>query len=266
MAIRAVLFDLGDTLILQAHDPDEDALYSAMAAQVAPLLRQWEAKLDAFALLRDLYRAVEEAQSERRSRGLEVDGPFVTRGALAEHGFDATPEQAEMLWNASAVGLPLWGWQLFPDTLDTLRKLRDMPVAVGLVSNSYYTADTRVPLLHKLDLPEDMFDAFVFSADVMRPKPRPEPFQRALDLLDVRAEDSVFVGDVFDVDIVGAKALGMTTVWKLNGRQEVPPAPEADFMIHDLWELFTLGLLPEGSAAAANQSPMPHEDGNAGRY
>ncbi len=266
MAVRAVLFDFGDTLIFQAHDPDEDALYGAMAKQVTPLLRQWETELDAFALLRDLYRAVEEAQGERRARGLEVDGPFITRGALAEHGFDATPKQAQALWNASAVGLPLWGWQLFPNTLDTLHKLRDMPVAVGLVSNSYYTADIRVRLLHTVGLPADLFDAFVLSADLMRPKPRPEPFQRALDLLDVRASETVFVGDVLDVDIAGAKALGMTTVWKLNGRQEVPPEPEADFMINDLWELFTLGLLPRSGAPDSSESPMPHEDGNAQRY
>ncbi len=204
MAVRAVLFDFGDTLIFQAHDPDEDALYGAMAEHVTPLLRQWGSELDAFTLLHELYGAVEEAQHERRARGLEVDGPFVTRGALAEHGFDATPEQAQALWNASAVGLPLWGWQLFPDTLDTLHKLRDMPVAVGLVSNGYYTADIRVRLLHTIGLPTDLFDAFVLSADLMRPKPRPEPFQRAFDLLDVRAADCVFVGDAFDVDIVGA--------------------------------------------------------------
>jgi hypothetical protein len=56
-------------------------------------------------------------------------------------------------------------------------------------------------------------------------------------------------------------------VWKLNGRREVSPAPEADYMIHDLWELFTLGLLPaEASPALPQQSLTPHEDGNAGRY
>jgi putative hydrolase of the HAD superfamily len=266
MAVRAVLFDLGDTLIFQAHQPDETALYSAMVEQVTPLLQQWGAGLDPFPLVRDLYQAVEEAQQERRSRGLEVDGSFVTLGALAEHGFEPTPEQAQSLWDASAVSLSLWGWQLFPDTLDTLHKLQDMPVAVGLVSNSYYTTDIRVRLLHTLDLPADLFDAFVLSADLMRPKPRPEPFQRALGLLDVRADEAIFVGDAFDVDIVGAKALGMTTVWKLNGRQEVPPAPEADFMIHDLWELFTLGLLPASGATSSRESPMPHEDGNADRY
>ncbi len=266
MPVRAVLFDLGDTLIFQAHQPDEAALYEAMATQVRPLLKEWNAGIDIVRLLSDLYQAVEVAQSERRSRRLEVDGPFVTQGALAAHGFEASEAQAEAFWKASAVGLPLWGWQLYPDSLDTLRKLRTMPVKVGLVSNSYYTVDTRVPLLHKLDLPDRLFDVFVFSADVMRPKPRPEPFQRALDLLDVKADDCVFVGDALDVDIVGAKALGMTTVWKLNGRQEVPPADEADYMIHDLWELFTLGLLPNGDLAEVKQSPMPHKDDNAGRY
>ncbi len=59
----------------------------------------------------------------------------------------------------------------------------------------------------------------------------------------------------------------MTTVWKLNGRHQVLPAPEADFAIHDLWELFTLGLLPaELSTAPQQQSLTPHEDDNAGRY
>ncbi len=266
MPVRAVLFDFGDTLIFQAHQPDEAALYEAMATQVRPLLKKWNTEIDVVGLLGDLYQAVEASQNERRARGLEVDGPFVTQGALAAHGFESSEEQAREFCKASTVGLPLWGWQLYPDSLDTLRKLRTMPVKIGLVSNSYYTVDTRVPLLHKLDLPERLFDVFVFSADVMRPKPRPEPFLRALDVLDVGAADCVFVGDALDGDIVGAKALGMTTVWKLNGRQEVPPADEADFMIHDLWELFTLGLLPDGHLAKAAESPTPHEDGNAGRY
>lgn len=266
MAVRAVLFDFGNTLIFQAHRPDETALYGAMAAQVGPLLQEWDADIDAAALLPELFQAIEEAQTDRRPRGLEVDGPFVTRGALSAHGFEATADQAERFWKATAVGLPLWGWQLFPDTLDTLRKLRALPMRIGLVSNSYYTSDVRVPLLHKLGLTVDLFDAFVFSADLMRPKPRPEPFQRALDLLDVRAEEAVFVGDVLDVDIAGAKALGMATVWKLNGRQEVPPEPNADYMIHDLWELFTLGLVPGVGAAAQSPSPTPHSDKNADRY
>ena len=271
MPVRAVLFDLGNTLIFQAHQPNEGEPYAAMAARVRPLLQSWHVPgaFDALPPLRDLYHAVEAAQPERRARGYEVDGPFVTRGALAEYGIDASEEQALAFWRATAVRLELWGWQLYPDTLDVLRHLRTLTVATALVSNSYYTVDLRRPLLTNMGLTEDLFDAFVFSADLMRPKPRPEPFLRALDALAVQPQEAVFVGDVFDVDIAGAKELRMTTVWKLNGRHEVPLSPEADFAIHDLWELFTLDLLPQDALQPGprlEHSRTPHPDENAGRY
>ncbi len=69
MPVRAALFDLGDTLIFQAHQPNEAALYEAMAAQVRPLLKQWNTKIGVLRLLSDLYQAVEAAQSERRGAG-----------------------------------------------------------------------------------------------------------------------------------------------------------------------------------------------------
>ncbi len=267
MPVRAALFDLGDTLIFQSRQPNEHELYAAMAAQVRPLLQSWHVPdaLDAVPLVRDLCQAVEAAQPERRERGQEVDGPFVTRGALAEYGIDASEEQALAFWRASAVRLELWGWQLYPDTLDILRRLRALPVATALVSNSYYTVDLRRPLLAEMGLTDDLFDAYVSSADVMRPKPRPEPFLRALGALAVQPQDAIFVGDVFDVDIAGAKELGLTTVWKLNGRHEVPLPPEADFAIHDLWELFTLDLLPQ-DALRPEDSRTPHPDENPGPY
>lgn len=268
MVVRAVLFDLGDTLIFQAREPDRSELYALMAKHVAPLLRSWGAeRVDAVALLHDLYGAVDVAQPARREQGYEVDGPFIAQGALAEYGVDASPEQSAALWRASALDFGVWGWQLYPDTLDTLRHVRSLSLPTGIVSNSWSTSDVARGQVTPLGIPDELLDAFVSSADLMRPKPRPEPFERALKALAVAPADAVFVGDDLDADVRGAKALGMTTVWKLNGRHEVPPAAEADFAIHDLCELFTLGLLPAGPAAALpQQSLTPHEDDNAGRY
>jgi HAD superfamily hydrolase (TIGR01509 family) len=268
MPIRAVLFDLGDTLIFQAHEPDPERLYALMAEQIDPLLRSWGVgSFDTQALLTELFHAIEAAQPLRRAQGYEVDAAFIARGALASHSVEVSAEQAAAFWRACAVDLRAWGWQLYPDTLDTLRRVRALGLRTALVSNSFYTSDVRRPLLNDLGLSEDLFDAFVLSSDLMRPKPRPEPFERALDAIGVLASVAVFVGDSLDADVRGAKAVGMTTVWKLNGRHEVPPEPEADYAIHDLWELFTLGLLPaETSAALPQQSLMPHEDSNADRY
>jgi len=269
MPIRAVLFDLGDTLIFEAREPDRERLYGRMAEQVLPLLRTWRAddSTDAVALISDLYDAVHTAQPLRREQGFEVDGAFIARGALAAYGVDVSEEQAAGFWRATATSFVHWGWQPYPDTLDTLRRVHSLGLSSALVSNGWNTSDLLVPILEEFGITRDLLDAFVSSADLMRPKPRPEPFERALELLGIAPADAIFVGDDLVADVRGAKALGMTTVWKLNGRHELPPAPEADFSIHDLWELFTLGLLPpEPSAALPLQSPMPHEDGNAGRY
>jgi HAD superfamily hydrolase (TIGR01509 family) len=269
MPVRAVLFDLGDTLIFQAHEPDRAALYDQMSEQLAPLLRSWQvgAAFDVVALLTELFPAIEMAQQVRREHGYEVDAAFVARGALAAYGIDVTDEQSKEFWRACAVDLRLFGWQLYPDSIDTLQRVHALGLKTGLVSNSFFHSDTHSVVLGELGLTLDVLDAIVLSTDVMRPKPRPEPFERALALLDVPAPDAVFIGDVLEVDISGAKRLGMTTVWKLNGRHEMPSAEDADHTIHDLWELFTIGVLPtETTAALPQQSLWPHEDDNADRY
>jgi HAD superfamily hydrolase (TIGR01662 family) len=261
--------DLGHTLAFQAHLPDEDELFGQMAAQVRPVLSRWRESnaVDLRALLQDLFGALEPAQEERRARGLEVDAPFVTRGALAAYGIEVSDADARAFWRATTLDLTAWGWQLYPDSLDTLRRLRGRSVPIAIVSNSRHTSDLRYRLLTPLGLTDALVDVFVFSADLMRPKPRPEPFQRALRQLAVAAQDALFVGDDLEADIRGAKALGMTTVWKLNGRHDSPVAPEADFRIHDLGELFGLGVFDVvPSAAARAESLMPHEDDNEDRY
>lgn len=265
MAVRAVLFDLGDTLMFKAHDPNERELYERMAARVRPLLEAWGSRtIDAPSLLRDLYGAVDAALPRRRAQGAEVDGAFITRGALSASGVEVSEEQATAFWDATFLGFQAWGWQLFPDTTDTLRRLRALGLPVAIVSNGRHASRVTAPAASDIGITAELAHPYVSSADMLLAKPSPEPFLAALDALAVEARDAVFVGDNLEADIGGAKPLGMTTVWKLNGRQEVPPAPDADFTIHDLWELFTLDLLPESSVR--EQSLTPHEDSNANRY
>jgi HAD superfamily hydrolase (TIGR01509 family) len=269
MRISAVLFDLGDTLIFQAHTPDPLVVYPAMARQVRPLVDRWGASLplDLPTLLNDIYRAVETAQPARRARGLEVDGAFIARGALASNGIDVSAEQARKLWRATAIDYPTWGAQLYPDTIDTLSRLHALAMPVACVSNNWNDSIAMRRQLRSLGVPDELLPVLVSSTDMMRVKPRPEPFERALEITGVDAASVIFVGDELEADMRGAKALGMTTVWKLNGRHEVTPDPDVDYMVHDLWEIFTLGLLPEGPTAVVDpESLTPHEDANADRY
>jgi FMN phosphatase YigB (HAD superfamily) len=140
-------------------------------------------------------------------------------------------------------------------------------VHVALVSNNWFTGDVVRSQLKGVGITSELLPVVVTSADVMRVKPDPAPFLRALEALNLAPADAAFIGDDLDADVRGAKALGMATIWKLNGRHEVPPAPEADYAIHDLWELFTLRLLQDTAAAVLpHESLTPHEDANADRY
>jgi hypothetical protein len=57
----------------------------------------------------------------------------------------------------------------------------------------------------------------------------------------------------------------MRTVWNLNGRYGLDPAPEADHAIHDLCELLALPWFADRPVPVA-ESPMPHDDANEDRY
>jgi putative hydrolase of the HAD superfamily len=78
------------------------------------------------------------------------------------------------------------------------------------------------------------FDVVVTHEDTEKRKPSPEPFQKVLDLLGIRAEEAIMVGDWAERDIVGAKELGMTTVFARYGDTFGTGRSGAD---HDIWDV-----------------------------
>ena len=86
---------------------------------------------------------------------------------------------------------------------------------------------------HGLD---KLFDAIVVSGSVNKRKPSPEIFERTLKALGVSVSETVFVGDTLDADIEGAKAVGMKAVYierRIEKAEEVRP----DQTIKNLSEL-----------------------------
>eukprot|EP00252_Welwitschia_mirabilis_P027454 TRINITY_DN9417_c0_g1_i2.p1 TRINITY_DN9417_c0_g1~~TRINITY_DN9417_c0_g1_i2.p1 ORF type:complete len:272 (+),score=54.97 TRINITY_DN9417_c0_g1_i2:160-975(+) len=96
-------------------------------------------------------------------------------------------------------------WHLSdPEAGIVFEALRKAGVKLAIVSNF----DTRLrPLLQALKC-ESWFDALVVSAEVEAEKPNPTIFLKACDLLDVKPEDTVHVGDDRRNDIWGARDAG----------------------------------------------------------
>jgi putative hydrolase of the HAD superfamily len=92
---------------------------------------------------------------------------------------------------------------LYEDALPALAELREHGVKIGLISNGSRDLEEFVAH-HGLDA-----DCVVGSREFGRTKPHPEIFRHALALLNVRPEDAAMIGDSYEDDIEGARALGM---------------------------------------------------------
>ena len=270
--MRAVVFDLGNTLWFEAVAPDLERVFALQAMQLAPLVDGWgiplREPLDVVA--RDIWHAYFEADRRERDRGglREPSLPFLIRGALAVRDIEITVAQSEDWWRAAQLPVREFGLQLYPDTIDVLRELKALGMRIGISTSRPFTGAMMEADLRDLGFgPYIDFDAVVCSGDTGYVKPHPSTFELVLSRLGVSAGEAVMAGDHAAGDMRGGRAMGMRTVWKLNGRYDLPPCPDADFEIHDLAELLALPLFERGpQAIVATESLTPHEDGNAERY
>jgi putative hydrolase of the HAD superfamily len=83
-------------------------------------------------------------------------------------------------------------------------------------------------------------DAVVISESIGIRKPDPGIFAEALAQMGVSPASAVYVGDNPDVDIVGAKRIGLLAVWKRDPYWTEPR--DVDWVIDDLTELLPLLL------------------------
>jgi putative hydrolase of the HAD superfamily len=103
--------------------------------------------------------------------------------------------------------LHLWSG-IAEDTHRALSRLRDAGLKLGVVSNS----DGRVEEALEAAGLRGYFDVVVDSALAGVEKPDPAIFRAALDALGVSADEALYVGDLYEVDVLGARAAGMSAV------------------------------------------------------
>jgi HAD superfamily hydrolase (TIGR01549 family) len=108
---------------------------------------------------------------------------------------------------------------LFDGTRDLLFDLRAAGYGLGLLTNGL--SDGQWEKIRSLRI-EPHFDAVVVAGDVDVYKPDPRAFAVLLDRLGARAPRALFVGDSYEMDILGAHAAGLATAWV---RPEGTPLP-----------------------------------------
>jgi len=137
------------------------------------------------------------------------------------------------------------GWdecQLMPHAHEVLDDLRAGGVRIGIVTNGW-TAK-QYACLDALDLTKRA-DTVIISQAVGVSKPHPGIYTLALDALNVRADETLFVGDSPVNDIAAPQAMGMRAAYLPTGHV-LPEDVLPDFILKDLRDV--LGLMIGRSA------------------
>jgi putative hydrolase of the HAD superfamily len=205
LTLRAILFDAGNTLLFLD--------YARMAAGVAealgiPLTAERLAAGAAEAAL-----AMEQrAANDQKRGGAFLDALFRLAG-IPDERLGEVRDCLTRLHRERHL------WATVPEgARESLARLRGAGLRLGVVSNS----DGRVETALEAAGLRDYFDVVVDSALVGAEKPDPMIFRAALDALDVDPADALYVGDLYEVDVVGARAAGMDAV--LLGAREPHPS------------------------------------------
>jgi len=93
----------------------------------------------------------------------------------------------------------------FADVIPALTDLKKRGIILGLISNVERDIS---PLLKETGL-EPLLDVVVTSQDAGVNKPNPEIFHKVLRRAGVKASEAIYVGDQYQIDILGAQKAGM---------------------------------------------------------
>jgi len=204
--LRAVLFDAGNTLLFLDHARMAAAVGAALGL---PLTGAALAAGGAAAV-----RAMEAARASDRERAAAyLEALFLQAGVPAERLQEVRAVLAELhaelhLWSGVAEG-----------AREALARLRQAGLRLGVVSNS----DGRVEEALAAAGLRAYFDVVIDSAIAGIEKPDPAIFRAALEALGVAPEEALYVGDLYEVDILGANAAGIPAVLFAPGGTPQPP-------------------------------------------
>ena len=200
--IKAVFFDLYHTLL--GYDPPREELQ-------AEALKDFGIEVNPESLLRPLvvadeYIYQEHARASLGQRSKEEQMAVwaqYERILLREAGIEADDQLIMgLLGKMRQFGLKQ---VLFDDVLPTLNELKKRGVILGLISN---VDQDITSLLDNLGLTA-LLQVVVTSQDAGFNKPSPEIFQEAVKRAGVQASEALYVGDQYQIDVVGANKVGM---------------------------------------------------------
>jgi len=210
----AVLFDLEGTLVKSVEDDQETVLEfrvktreKLLSLRIPP--SELEDVITSTLMRNKAFEYVEDHFDKRESRLFHLE-------------MDRFLKKYELSWAESS--------QIFPDTLPTLLRLKELECKMGLITNTSREAANCMLSIHGIG---DFFEAVITREDIKRLKPDPEGILLALKRLE--AAEFVFVGDLIHDSRAAERAGGISII--VNRHHSKRLDFHADYVVKSLTEI-----------------------------
>jgi putative hydrolase of the HAD superfamily len=227
MRVKAVLFDLGGTLI------DATELYETFhrILQLKGIKRSSH----------EVERSMREAESElKKECGDDVpkDTDYYVRWNLnVLHRLRVYDRDSELAEEIDKHWFDYMDIKPHTGLHNVLNRLADSGVKLGIITNGYESDLDKI--LPKLAL-RNSFDILVAADTIGKKKPDPEIFLYALKKLKVPPSEAIFVGDEYEIDYVGANKAGLIPfLFEAKGKRKEKTIPKGINVVHSLPELLS---------------------------
>jgi putative hydrolase of the HAD superfamily len=206
--VRAVLFDLGGTLIYE--NGPWDSFFPRADEELWKVLHSAGVSMEPNELYGDSGNLFDLYYARHRRDLSEPTTAGVLDELLRNSGFSLPSETLRAAMRALFT-VTQSNWLPEADALPTLKQLRQDGFRIGLISNASDDDNTQA-LVDKGNF-RPYLEYIVSSASFGKRKPHPGIFKSALDHFGIKAEEAVMVGDDYEADIVGANEAGMQSIW-----------------------------------------------------
>jgi len=210
--LEAVFLDLGDTLVHL--DRPWEEVFNSNLQELYNYLTTKGLKRTFHTFSKTFVTQFDDASTRANLHKIEVPMDEIISNALKESGLYVPDTDLPTKAMIAFFGPEIEAWQVYPDTVETLAALKERGYKMGVISNA--KSDWAVHAILKRRNLDKFFKTIVSSAALKIRKPRPEIFTQALNDLDVKPADAVFVGDSMEADVEGSKKIGMRSIHLLR--------------------------------------------------
>ncbi|EJC6991197.1 HAD-IA family hydrolase [Vibrio parahaemolyticus] len=231
--LKAIFFDMDETLCGTSQaDKAAGQKFAAWIQQTYPQVSDPQAFLQRY--LQGVYKKL-NAEFPQLVALLPDENAFrcgLIQTILAENGIHIDTEQAQQAqhyFDSARMG----AFTFFPGVKEMLMDLRKHYKLVVITNGPIFSQHPKL----KATQMDEWVDHIIVGGEEPEEKPAASIFQKALNLVDIKPEEALHIGDSLAADIAGANNMGILSVWVNATGASNPTEITPNFEIRETVEL-----------------------------